>query len=224
MNIRKFMVVFILFFSAGYVYAGDDFQSWNQLSLKVYQMDKIDFIIFTDTRLTHDAQKLGMYFISPRVVYHHTKNLDFALNYTYLQSRRTSSSAIDDSYNWQHRAEIEVNPQWQLADWLKLKMRNRVEFRWIEGLGSDNTRYRQRWALEFPIKIIKPLKSLYASSEVFYDFSKSRINENRTVPVGLNFKMNDKVGLSLYYMIQSQKGTRDWASNQILGTLVSIDF
>lgn len=150
--------------------------------------------------------------------------MDFGLNYTYLQSRNTSSAATDDSYNRQHRAEIEVNPNWFPTDWLKVKMRNRVEFRWIEGQGSDNTRYRQRWMFDVPFKDQLPLKSIYASSEFFYDFAKNEYNENRSIPIGLNFKINKKLGGSLYYMVQSRKGTNDWSSNQILGTLISIDF
>ena len=40
------------------------------------------------------------------------------------------------------------------------------------------------------------------------------------VPIGVNFKANDKTSLKVYYMIQSNRGTNDWSKNQILGTLL----
>lgn len=214
----------ILLVTAQTVSARDDVQYWSQIFLKPYKSEKVEFIIFTDSRFTRDAEKLGLYFISPRMIYHYSKNLDFGMNYTYLQSRNTASAAADDSYNRQHRAELEINPQWQPADWVKLKIRNRVEFRWIEKMGTDNTRYRQRWLLEFPLKNTRFLKSIYTSSELFYDFAADKYKENRTVPLGFNFKINDKMNAGLYYMIQSQKGANDWSSNQIIGSLISLEF
>jgi len=204
--------------------AGDDYQYWQQFSLKPYKSEKVDFLIFSDSRFVSDAQALGLYFFSPRLTYHYSRNLDLGLNYTHIQSRRVNPSVTDESFNFQHRAEVEVNPQWQITDGMKLKMRNRVEFRWIEGRGSDNTRYRQRWTIDLPVKKAGFLKSVYVNSEFFYDAARRNINENRSVPLGLNFKLNDKTGVSVFWMIQSQKGRRDWSSNQILGTLFSLSF
>ncbi len=217
------ILISLLWLTAG-ARADDDFQYWSQLSLRAYKSEKLDFVVFTDSRFMHNAEKLGLYYISPRLVYHHSENLDFGLNYTSLRSRSVAETAVDDSFNQQHRAEIEVNPQWALADWVKLKMRNRVEFRWIEQRGSDNTRYRQRWMLEFPLKDTLPLKSVYIYNEFFYDFRQDRLNENWTVPLGLNFKVSDKVGLQVFCMLQAQKGKSDWSSNQVLGTLIAVDF
>lgn len=218
------LVVFIMLVNAPAALARDDFQVWSQLMLKPYKGKKVDFVIFADARYLRDAEKLGLYFISPRLIYHYSKNLDLGINYTYLQSRKVNPEAVDDSFNGQDRLEFEVNPQWALADWVTLKMRNRVELRWIEDKGSDHTRYRQRWMFVFPFKNAGPLKSAYINSEFFYDLDRDDYVENRSVPVGLNFKITEKLGFSLFYMIQSQKGTKDWSSNQILGTLLSVDF
>jgi len=218
------LIIFAVLMLSHPAYGRDDFQYWSQLSLKAYQGEKFDVTLFSDARFMNDANKLGLYFFSPRLLYHYSKNLDFGLNYTYIQSRSTSSTAVDDSYNWQNRAEVEINPQWAPADWLKIKMRNRVEFRWIDAKGADNTRYRQRWAFTIPVKNSARIKSVYCNSEMFYDFKNRKINENRTIPAGMKFKVNDRMDLDVFYMIQSRKGSSDWSSNQILGTLVSIEF
>lgn len=224
MNFRVSLIIMFLCVGGIEARADDDFQYWSQLSLKPYKSERFDVVIFTDARLMDNAEKMGLYFISPRVVYHHSKSLDLGINYTFQESRRTAPSAADDSYNSQQRIECEINPQWPLAEWLKLKMRNRFEFRWIEARGWDNTRYRQRWMFEFPLKNALPLRSIYINSEFFYDFPQRNISENRSVPLGLNFKLRENVGFSVFHMIQSQKGSDSWASNQIVGSLISIDF
>lgn len=223
---RKCIVcgMLLLLLSSGMASAEDDFQTWSQLSLKIAKREKAEFIFFSDSRLVGDARKLGLYFFSPRFVYHWAPGVDLGLNYTYLQSRNISPTAVDDSFNTQHRAEIEVNPYWKLAEALKLKMRNRVEFRWLEGQGADNPRYRQRWVVEWVPKTFAPVKSLYASTEFIIDFHREDYVENRSVPIGINLKINERAGLQVYYMIQSLKGSKDWSSNQVLGTMFSFEF
>lgn len=221
---RVALVLFILVMVSCNLYARDDFQYWHQMSIKPYQSKKFDIIVFTENRFVTDAQKLGLYYVSPRIVYHANKHLDLGLNYTYSQSRKTSPSAIDDSYNLTHRLEFEINPQWQMASWLKVKLRNRLELRWIEDQEGDLSRYRQRWTFEVPIKHAGFLKSFYTSNELFYEIRKHNFMEDQIIPFGLGFKLNDHVGLNLYYMIVSQRGARDWSSSQVVGSLLSITF
>ena len=216
------MIVFTLFISSQAA-ARDDFQYWSQYSFKLYDGKKFDWITFGEFRVKEDAHKVGLYYISERLVFDLWEHLSLGFNYTYLNTRKTSSG-INDDYKFQHRLEGEVNPHWDLTDWLKLHIRNRAEFRWIEDNGSYNTRLRQRWTFTVPVKSAGFLKSLYFGNEFIYNIAEHEYNENRTVPLGAQFTINDKTSFSLFYMIQSQKGTNDWSSNQILGTLVSVKF
>jgi len=218
------MLFSILVLPSGSAVADDDSQRWHQLSVKAYDGERFGLTVFSDARFTNESEKLGLYFISPRLTYHLSELIDLGLNYTYLQSRNTSPSAPDDSFNRQHRLEPEINPKWIPADWLTVKWRHRFEIRWIEGRKDNNNRFRQLWHFELPLKSNKVLKSLYISSEYFFDLNGSGVNENRTVPLGMNFKVNDHVGLKLYYMLQSQKGSADWSTNQAVGTLMSVKF
>ncbi len=63
-------------------------------------------------------------------------------------------------------------------------------------------------------------------SEFFYNFSENTYDENRSVPLGLKFKLNDKLGLSLFYMVRSQKSlsTGEWTTSHVLGSNFSIQF
>lgn len=221
---RLVMVLVILMIWGMNVEARDDFQYWQQMNIKAFKYKNFEFGAFAENRFVNDANKLSLYYISPRVVYHANKNLDLGLNYTYLQSRKTASSAIDDSYNLTHRLEFEINPQWQMAQWLKLKLRNRLELRWIEDQEGDLSRYRQRWTFEVPIKHAGYLKTFYTSNELFYEIRKHNFTEDQIVPFGLGFKLNDHVGLNLYYMVVSVRGARDWYSSQVVGSMLNVSF
>jgi hypothetical protein len=76
----------------------------------------------------------------------------------------------------------------------------------------------------FPLKKKAPIKSIYSSSEGFYNIAEHEYNENWTIPFGVNFDVNEKVSLNMYYMVQWKKGTNDWLSNQILGSVLSWEF
>lgn len=204
--------------------ARDDFQYWSQYSVDLLDTDKFNFKIFSDNRFFDDAKDVGFYLVSTRLKYKATKYLDLGMNYSYLNSKVNNPIASRSEFKFHHRVELEVNPYWNLMDWLKLYVRNRYEFRWIEDKGSDNARIRQRWQLTVPVKDKWRLKSIYASAEIFYDQPTNAFNENWITPVGGQFKVSEKVSFDLYYMIQSKKGTHDWASNQILATVVSFKF
>ncbi|MCA9407990.1 MAG: DUF2490 domain-containing protein [Candidatus Omnitrophica bacterium] len=201
--------------------ARDDFQYWSQYSFKMYDGKFIDLVTFAELRMKEDTTKAGLYFISERLTFDYFKNFQMGLNYTYLNTRKTT---IDDDFKFHHRFELEGNPHWSLGERFKVKMRNRMEFRWIEDNGSHNTRYRQQWTLEYPLNKWKTIQSVYISSEFFYDIAKHEYNENRSVPLGMQFKINDKSALKVYYMIQSTKSSQEWGSNHILGTLISFKF
>lgn len=212
--------MFILFIQASsLVWADDDWQQWSELNLKLYKKDKIQLSVFSDFRLRNDARRFELYFFSPRLSYKLTDNLSLGLNYSYLQVRGSSQ----DDFRYQHRIEPEINPQWVFLDGIKVQNRNRVEFRWIEDQGSYNTRIRDRLRFVFPLVNNEFINSVYIDTEFFYNVAENQWDEQRTTPIGLNFNINDKVGFQAYYRIQHKK-SNTWRQNNIIGTMVTINF
>ena len=203
--------------------ASDDFPYRSLYTFKIIDTSKIDFLLHAQARLKNNAKDLSFSLVSPQLRLDVHKNLTLGFNYTYLNTTVTNSSA-EEEFKFHHRLELEFNPHWNLTEYFKLNIRNRMEFRWIEDKGSDNPRFRSQWTVEFPIKNHEPLKAFYTNSEFFYDMSDHRYKENWTVPAGLKFKVNDKTTLSVFYMIQSLLGSDDWSSNQILGSHLFVSF
>ena len=218
------LTIGILFIACGPVLARDDFQYWSQYLFKTLDTKYVDLFTWVDMRLKDDATTLTNAEVSEKVKFDFWKNLSLGLNYTYLNSKVSSKLAGRDEFKFTHRIEPEMTPHWKIGDWLNLDIRNRIEFRWIEDSGSNNTRFRQKWTFDFPLKNILPVKSVYAGNEFFYDQKKHEYNEDWLTPLGVSFKVNDKTLLNVYYMLQLKKGTEDWSSNEVLGTLLSTVF
>lgn len=204
-------------------WAKDDFQSWNRVQLKVIDTKYIDYVTYGEMRFTEDAGNTGLWLTSQKVKYDFFKYLGLGTNYTYLETETSNAKKTKNEFKYQHRFEIEVIPRWSWKDRIKLSNRNRLEFRWIEGRGSDNTRYRAMGEIEVPVRKIPIVKSVYMNDELFIDFPRQTINESRIVPVGLTLGVHKGVDLKVFYMIQCQKGNT-WSSNQILGTQINMDF
>ncbi len=213
-----------LFLFCGIAFAEDDFQYWSWYTAKIADTEKIDFSIYADARFFNDTEDLGLYLFSPQVTYDFWKNLTLKTSYTNIQVKSNNPAASRSEWKFQHRVEIEANPHFQITDWLKFGMRNRMEFRWIEDNGSHNPRSRHRVGFTIPIKESSSLKAFYMNSEFFYDYAKHEFSENRSVPAGLSFRLDDKTDLAVFYMIQQKKGSDDWSSNQILGTHLVFSF
>ncbi len=224
MTIKKIILTLVFLFfilSERNVWARDDFQYRQLLTVKLVDTKKVDFSIFSQMRMNHDAQDISFYLISPQLKFDVWKNVALGLNYSYVNLKVFNSAAGRDEFKIHHRCELEVDPHWSAGDWLEVQMRNRYEFRWIEDQGSDNPRFRQRTQLEFPLKHLSPVQSVYMNSEFFYDINDHRYNENWTVPLGIKFKVNKNASLSVFYMVQSRL-TSAWTSSQIVGTGVFI--
>ena len=74
------------------------------------------------------------------------------------------------------------------------------------------------------LKGLSPLESVFINNELFYDYDAHRYNENRLVPLGLNFRVNSRTVLSTYYMLWSVRGSGDWSNSHVLGTQISLNF
>ncbi len=230
---RRMLSIVLLFWCVVFCAAAswaeeDDFAYWSQYTVALHDGEQIDLNLFFDFRFDHNAGNNDLNLASLQAKYDFIENISFGTNYTYILDKKYSSSSGNSEYFYQHRLELEANPYYKIGDWLKFDNRNRVEFRWIEDNGSYNTRSRHR--LRFTLPLVKDLlpkqDGIYMDSEFFYNYAEHTYDENRSVPLGVKFKLSDQLGLSLFYMVRSQKSSSsgEWTTSQILGSNVSIKF
>lgn len=206
------------------VFSEDDVQYWSRLSIKAIDTNYFDYVTYGELRLTEDSSDFHFWQTSQKFQFDPIDHLSLAINYTHLQEEVSDSKTRKSEFKVHNRFELEVNPYAAIKDYVKIKSRNRIEFRWIEDRGSDNTRFRQMWQIEVPIKKVPFLQSIYINNELFYDFNREQFTQNRWIPGGVAIKIYEKSLIRIFYMIQSVKGRPDWSSNQILGTHIELAF
>ncbi|OGW72731.1 MAG: hypothetical protein A2Y02_03125 [Omnitrophica bacterium GWA2_52_12] len=228
MNFLKRSAVILCVFAAsgaGVCRAGDDFQYWSRAQVKVIDTPYVDYVNYWEMRFDHDASNTGFWQGSQALAFDFFKYLGLGLNYTYLETEADNARKTANEFKYQHRLELEANPRWSWRERINFKNRNRMEFRWVEGKGSDNGRLRHLAEAEVPVhlKRFPFLHSFFVNDEIFIDFKRRTISENRVIPAGVTVKLWKQSKLKVFYMIQSQQGAT-WSSNQVLGSHILIDF
>ena len=213
------MAISLIWILAGVAQASDDVQYWQRLTLKTWQQDPWNLSTTGEFRAVDDVSDASYYQLTQRLGYKWIEPWELGIAYTYLSQE--TKVGLREVFKDQNRLELEASHRWKPAEWMEIKNRGRVEFRWIEDRGSDNSRYRHLWELVFPVKNVSPMRAVYVNTELFYDFNRERPVEYRSTPIGIDLKLSEKAGLKVFYMIQSTRGTNDWASNQVIGTHVT---
>ncbi len=103
-----------------------------------------------------------------------------------------------------------------------LSDRNRFEYRMKED-AKDLWRYRNLLTINAPWKWTRYEIRPYFSDEFFAVFDSEKINENRLCG-GVSFKFTKNIGLDVFHMWRRVKASKKWATNDILGTRLRIDF
>jgi len=196
----------------------DDFGTWQGLSLRVVDTRHVDLVATAEARFYQDSRELLQYRLTPRLVVDANRYLRATLGYTYLPTRSSDSDEFID----QHRMELEVTPRWPVTDRLTLDLRNRLEIRWIEGRSGANERLRHRLGASYRIRDTGLFRSVFAGDEVFFDFDRGDVTQNRLTPLGLRFRLSEHVGFNVYYMLQSQQARGKWSHAHVLGTHLAL--
>lgn len=194
------------------------------LNLRLLDTEYVDLALYGEFRENDDPAVLRSGVIAPRLTFDFWKSLPLGLNYTLIETDNHRPPPVGDLWQSQQRLELEANPHWQLTDSLSLRTRNRLEFRWISGRPDMNTRSRHRLELAQRIEKAKPLQSVFANYEFFYDLEKMRNSEHRLVPLGLEFKLAGPVSLKTYYLWQHAETRTSWLTTHNFYTVFDVSF
>ncbi len=197
--------------------SGNDFQYWSYYLFKIYSTNQVSGELFTSAKAYENATEMGLYMISPRIKYNLCRNINLQLNYTYLKIRNDEGHFITHS-----RIEAEANPYFDLFGTCQVDIRNRFEVRHIEQKGWNNNRYRCRLQTKLPLTKCGMIRSVFASTEYFYDFALHKQTDLWTIPLGVNANINRFLDLQIFYMVQRKRELNGWVSNQIAGSKLTI--
>ncbi len=102
-----------------------------------------------------------------------------------------------------------------------LAVTNTNQIERLSGLAGDPWRYRDKIAVEYPLAGFGPIRALFATDEVFYDFGRDQWTRNRA-QVGFAMGLSEGARLEIYFMRQDDKHALP-ASLDIVGTTLKFD-
>lgn len=203
-------------------WARDDFQSWNTLELSKRVGPRWELFFLPEIRIRDDAGELFYHEYRQGVRWKPSQSLQVGLNYLFVRNESSGKPREE------HTGELDVTPNVTVAR-LKLSVRGRLALRTIQGsAGEQEWQLRLMPKMAYSIQVAGRTITPYLADDVFYDYTRDAWNQNRlflgvTVPVGTSG--NAEMGMDVYYMLQSQLGSRrDWSSNHVLGTKLSVKF
>jgi hypothetical protein len=121
-------------------------------------------------------------------------NLVVGAGYQYVRTDQ------DDSYQQEHRIMVESTPKYVVPFGFLLQDRNRIEFRWMDGVYGF--RYRNRLSADRPMKAGKVRLVPYATGELFWDRNYDAWNLNQYA-FGVRLPYKRRVRADIYYMRQN---------------------
>jgi hypothetical protein len=190
--------------------AGDDFQTWQSLSLRWWNTERLRMVTSLHTRFVEDSSEFSLYRIGHRVTTFPTSWLQTMIGYRYGEAPESNVR--------QHRGELQATLHRPLGEHFRIGLRNRFEVRGTEGVGELNERFRHRLRLSLPVARYPPLRSLFINEEVIYDLDRGAVSESRLVPLGFQFQLSPRVGFRLYYLLRSRRSAGDWDHSHVLST------
>ena len=195
----------------------NDGQYWWKTQIKEWDGEKIDVNLEAEARFNEGISNLSTWRLAQKLVYSPKKNLDLGIGYRFVKSR----NGAGDPFKHRHRLEVEVNPHFQFLGKLKVATRNRLELRWKENRGGELfPRFRPRILVSTPANWFPGLEEIAVGNEFFYDFDADKYNQNRLYPLRAKFRLTPKLGLTLYYMVLSERDSQSngWQHTHVIGT------
>lgn len=203
--------------------AGDDFQSWHTVELRKSLNPSWELFFMPEARIRDDSSELFYHEYRQGIRFSPSPHWTLGLNYLFIRSENAAGKHGDE-----HTGELDVTPKTTLGP-LQLSMRWRLALRTIEGSsGEQEVQMRFNPKVAYPTQLGDWTLTPYVADDLFYDYTRDAFNQNRLY-IGVSLPLGQlrgaKTALDLYYMLQHQLGPRrDWNSNQVLGTKLTIQF
>jgi Protein of unknown function (DUF2490) len=178
----------------------DDTQQWNDIQIAAALNKKVDFNVYTTFRFGRDISHLVDRRIGAGFTFKVGKYVTLAPWYLHIVTRPAEGRKVNEN-----RLNFAATVSVPLGKKLTLTDRNLFERRLR--FPTDSTRYRNRLQVAYPVKVGDTALQLFASEEVFYDWSVERWVRNRFA-VGVSRKFNQHFTGDLYYMRQNDGVSR----------------
>jgi hypothetical protein len=177
-----------------------DTQQWNDVQISAPVTKDIDFNLYGTLRIGREVSRAVDERVGVGFTIRTGEYLSFATAYLHIGMQPFEGRKV-----WESRIGVAPTLRFQSNNF-RFSDRNLFERRYRHP-GTPSTRYRNRFQVEHPIGRDSIKLSLFASDEVFYDWSVDRWVRNRFA-AGVTKVLNSNVTLDLYYLRQNDGVSR----------------
>jgi hypothetical protein len=172
-----------------------DVQQWNDVQISAPVTKDVDFNLYGTLRIGREVSRPVDERIGVGFTIRTGKYLSLAVAYLHIGMQPFEGRKL-----WESRISLGPTLRFQ-ASKFRFIDRNLFERRYRHP-GIPSTRYRNRFQVEHPIGRDSIKLSLFASNEVFYDWSVNRWVRNR-FSAGVSKVLNSNLTLDVYYLRQN---------------------
>ncbi len=215
-------LLFLLLGKTEISWARDDFQAWYTIELKKSISPQWELFFLPEARTRDDASELFYHEYRQGLRYKPSKHLQLGFNYLFVRNESTGKVREE------HTGELDVTPKATVGS-IDLSVRGRVALRTLQGSSQEQEwQFRVMPKVAYPTQVGSHKMIPYVAHDLFYDDTTDAWNQNRTY-IGFNLPLGKSegidVGIDLYYMVQNLRSVRkDWTSNHIVGTKLTLQF
>lgn len=201
--------------AASPVRADDDWQYWNEVTLKAKVADQWAVSVKGEQWLRENMSELYLANVSSGVLWMPNKYLEMGPFYRYEYTKTAKGK---------HTQENRYYPELTLKlPYKRLVLSNRARLEYRDRSTGTSWRYRNQFKLAASFYPKKHKVTPYVADEIFADTLTDRFSQNR-LTLGAATPLMNHVEIRLYYILKSDRLATEWSQSHILGTGIDFSF
>jgi hypothetical protein len=193
--------------------AADDWQYWNQLTLRHQFNDRFALSLASEQKFEDDFSHFYLYNVTVLPTMRLAEGVSLGAGY------RQEQKEEDGRWEGENRLLFPLTLEWAVKPWV-FQWRNQLEYRDQES--GVSWRLRERLLAEWPVRVGSLTVTPFVGGEVFYDLTVEQMDQSRLV-AGVSLPLREHAELSVFYLNKAEKDG-DWSTVNVLGTEVAFEF
>ncbi len=203
------------FLGTSFARADDDWQYWNEVTLKAKVADQWAASVKGEQWLREDMSELYLSNVSAGFLWMPSKYLEMGPYYRYEYTKTARGK---------HTQENRYYPELTLKlPYKRLVLSNRSRLEYRDRSTGTSWRYRDQFKLAASFYPGKHKVTPYLADEIFADTLTNRLSQNR-LTAGFSTPVMKHVEIRFYYILKSDRLTTEWSQSHILGTGLDFSF
>lgn len=197
--------------------ADADVRSWHSIAVKPVVTDRVEVVAVGNVRFADWSTTLNYAFGGVRAQVKIWEPYRVGVGYVHERLRRKDTSGFETI----NRAQVFVSRVVPVRQRWIAATRQQLELRYFELRDNPDVRSRHLIQLSYAVPELPYLSAISANNEVFFNYNRMTVSENRLTPVILTFKPWKRIELTTFGMVRTRNLPDRWDTYLIFGWTLS---